>query len=141
MLSPRYRSRSAPAERPHVDTPRAKLGDLEALGVGGQSPRRQRALTWFVTEVPCRSRASIDTFQATLAYSAAEIHNQLRITTDSQAKLAIQIARFLQPVRHVLMDMDWLGSEFTPSPLIHLRRVFLPSLGAHVQVFAGQGLF
>ncbi|KAG9113864.1 hypothetical protein FRC07_007718 [Ceratobasidium sp. 392] len=90
-----------------------------------------RTLTWFVTEVLCRSCMSINVLQIVLAYLAgakSEIHNQLRIAADRQAELAIQIAGIPQHVRDALPGMDWLGSEFTPSPLIDPRRTFLASL-------------
>jgi len=90
-----------------------------------------RTLTWFVTEVLRRSRTSINVLQVALAYLAGakpEIHNQLRIAADRQAELAIQIAGIPQEVRDALPGMDWLSSEFTPSPLIDPRRTFLASL-------------
>jgi len=90
-----------------------------------------RTLTWFVTEVLRRSRTSINVLQVALAYLAGakpEIHNQLRIAADRQAELAIQIAGIPQHVRDALPNMDWAGSEFTPSPLIDPRRTFLASL-------------
>ncbi|QRW11298.1 hypothetical protein RhiLY_10297 [Ceratobasidium sp. AG-Ba] len=78
------------------------------------------------------SRAAVShSYVVALAYLAGakpEIHNQLRITADRQHALAIQIAGIPQHVRDVLPDLDWLGSEFTPSPLIDPRRTFLASL-------------
>ncbi|KAG8755745.1 hypothetical protein FRC12_010787 [Ceratobasidium sp. 428] len=68
-----------------------------------------RTLTWFVTEVLRRSRTSISVLQVALAYLAG-------------AK------RIPQHIRDELPGMDWLGSEFTPSPLIDPRRTFLASL-------------
>ncbi|KAG9086822.1 hypothetical protein FRC06_002863 [Ceratobasidium sp. 370] len=88
-------------------------------------------LTWFVTKVLRQSRTSINVLQVALAYLAGakpEIHNQLRIAANRQAELAIQIAGIPQHVRDTLPGMDWLSSEFTPLPLIDLRRTFLASL-------------
>ncbi|QRV83637.1 hypothetical protein RhiJN_11653 [Ceratobasidium sp. AG-Ba] len=99
-----------------------------------QDPSRKppsRTLTWFVTEVLRRSRTSINVLQVVLVYLAGakpEIHNQLRITANRQHALAIQIAGIPQHIREQLPDMDWLGSEFTLSPLINPRHTFLASL-------------
>ncbi|KAG8697003.1 hypothetical protein FRC08_006792 [Ceratobasidium sp. 394] len=90
-----------------------------------------RTLTWFVPEVLRRSRTSINVLQVALVYLAGakpEIHDQLRIAADRRAELAIQIVSIPQHVHDVLPGMDWLGSEFTPSPLIDPRRTFLASL-------------
>ncbi|QRV88280.1 hypothetical protein RhiJN_16298 [Ceratobasidium sp. AG-Ba] len=90
-----------------------------------------RTLTWFVTEVLRRSRTSIHILQVGLVYLAGakpKIHNQLRVMADRQRALAIQIAGIPQHIQHALPDMDWLGSEFTPSPLIDPRHTFLVSL-------------
>ncbi|KAG9125202.1 hypothetical protein FRC07_008583 [Ceratobasidium sp. 392] len=81
-----------------------------------------RTLTWFVTEVLRRSCMSINVLQIALAYLAGAK------SADRQAELAIQIAGILQHVCNALLGMDWLGSEFTPSPLIDPRRTFLASL-------------
>ncbi|KAG8709076.1 hypothetical protein FRC09_000887 [Ceratobasidium sp. 395] len=90
-----------------------------------------RTLTWFVTEVLRRSRTSINVLQVASAHLAGakpEIHNRLGIAAYRQAELTIQIARIPQHIRDELPGMDWLGSEFTPSPLIGPRRTFLASL-------------
>ncbi|KAG9079020.1 hypothetical protein FS749_008906 [Ceratobasidium sp. UAMH 11750] len=53
-----------------------------------------RTLTWLVTKVLRRWRTSIKVLQVALAYlvrAKPEIHKQLCIAADRQAKLAIQI--------------------------------------------------
>ena len=119
--------------------PKRKETELEAMvrtieEAEESDPTRDqptRTLTWFVTEVLRRSRTSINVLQVALAYLAGakpEIHKELRAAADRQAELAMQIAGLPQHVRDILPNMDWLGSEFTPSPLIDPRRTFLASL-------------
>ncbi|KAG9122872.1 hypothetical protein FRC07_000566 [Ceratobasidium sp. 392] len=121
-------------ERQRASMRKEVLGEQVAKQIKESDPSREppaRTLIWFVTEVLRRSRTSINVLQVASAYLAGakpEIHNQLRIAADRQAKLAIQIAGIPQHVRDALPGMDWLGSEFTPSPLIDPRRTFLASL-------------
>ncbi|CAE6478911.1 unnamed protein product [Rhizoctonia solani] len=99
-----------------------------------QDPNRDqptRTLTWFVTEVLRRSRTSINVLQVALAYLAGakpEIHKELRAAADCQAELAMKIAGLPAHIREALPGMDWMGGDFTPSPLIDPRRTFLASL-------------
>ncbi|CAE7101634.1 unnamed protein product [Rhizoctonia solani] len=99
-----------------------------------QDPSRDqptRTLTWFVTEVLRRSRTSINVLQVALAYLAGakpEIHKELRAAADCQAGLALKIAGLPAHIREALPAMDWMGGDFTPSPLIDPRRTFLASL-------------
>ncbi|CAE6462798.1 unnamed protein product [Rhizoctonia solani] len=90
-----------------------------------------RTLIWFVTEVLRRSRTSINVLQVALAYLAGakpEIHKELRAAADCQAELAMKIAGLPAHIREALPGMDWMGGDFTPSPLIDPRRTFLASL-------------
>ncbi|CAE6349638.1 unnamed protein product [Rhizoctonia solani] len=90
-----------------------------------------RTLTWFVTEVLRRSRTSINVLQVALAYLAGakpEIHKELRAAAECQADLAMKIAGLPAHIREALPGMDWMGGDFTPSPLIDPRRTFLASL-------------
>ncbi|EUC59004.1 hypothetical protein RSOL_291450, partial [Rhizoctonia solani AG-3 Rhs1AP] len=90
-----------------------------------------RTLTWFVTEVLRRSRTSINVLQVALAYLAAakpKIHKELRAAADCQAELAMKIAGLPTHIRQALPGIDWMGGDFTPSPLIDPRRTFLASL-------------
>ncbi|KAF8745681.1 hypothetical protein RHS02_01285, partial [Rhizoctonia solani] len=99
-----------------------------------QDPTRDqptRTLTWFVTEVLRRSRTSINVLQVALAYLAGakpEIHRELRAAAECQADLAMKIAGLPAHIREALPAMDWMGGDFTPSPLIDPRRTFLASL-------------
>ncbi|KAG8680624.1 alpha-tubulin [Ceratobasidium sp. 394] len=85
-------------ERQRASMRKDVLGEQAAKTVEvEEDPSREppaRTLTWFVTEVLCCSRTSINVLQVALAYLAGakpEIHNQLRIAANRQAELAIQI--------------------------------------------------
>ncbi|ELU39109.1 hypothetical protein AG1IA_06861 [Rhizoctonia solani AG-1 IA] len=54
-------------------------------------------------------------------YILAEIHRELRAAAECQLGLPAHI-------REALPAMDWMGGDFTPSPLIDPRRTFLASL-------------
>ncbi|KAJ1305751.1 hypothetical protein OPQ81_010482 [Rhizoctonia solani] len=106
-----------------------KLEREEEQDPGREQPTR--TLTWFVTEVLRRSRTSINVLQVALAYLAGakpEIHKELRAAAECQAELAMKIAGLPPHIREVLPAMDWMGGDFTPSPLIDPRRTFLASL-------------
>ncbi|KAG8729615.1 hypothetical protein FRC10_003561 [Ceratobasidium sp. 414] len=101
-------------ERPRVPMRKDMLSEQATkVTVGAEEdPSRKppaQTLTWFVTDVLHRSRTSINVLQVVLAYVA-------------HAK------RIPQSFRETFPGMDWLGSEFTPSPLTDLRRTFLASL-------------
>ncbi|KAG8725928.1 hypothetical protein FRC10_007767 [Ceratobasidium sp. 414] len=94
-------------ERPRVPMRKTKV----TVGAEEDPSRKPPAqtLTRFVTDVLHRSRTSINVLQVALAYVA-------------RAK------RIPQSFRETFPGMDWLGSEFTPSPLTDPRRTFLASL-------------
>ncbi|KDN36067.1 hypothetical protein RSAG8_11089, partial [Rhizoctonia solani AG-8 WAC10335] len=90
-----------------------------------------RTLIWFVTEVLRRSRTSINVLQVALAYLASakpEIHKELHAAADCQAGSAMKIAGLPAHIHEALPGMDWMGGDFTPSPLIDPHCTFLALL-------------